>query len=330
MNIQHNTQQHSLMRSRHTSLTLKSICQYAVLFLTLLMLASCSFSKKTPENTGSTRVIKKKIVMTGFAIPYPNQVSDVSDMAQGLPREMLARLERSGSFLVRQSPNLLSYDLKQSTPSAKLVKQVAAENDAQFVISGEVRNAGIRTDKKYFGLWETKQRHIEIEFSIYDGLSGAFLSKHHLYRAAEDESKIGADKPFGSVVFYATEYGKAIDAVLEESVSWIRRDLSFYPMAAKIIHIADKQITFDAGVTSNVTVGDVALVVANADQLPFAGLKAMQSQSMQYGTAQGSLGKLTVSQAQLSFSIGSINADDKNMTSLAKVGDLVLFDPNFQ
>jgi hypothetical protein len=307
---------------------LKILKRVGLLFImmTLTLTLSSCMSKAVPNKTQETRVLKKKIIMTGFAIPFPVQVSDVQDISQGLPREILNRLEKSGNFLIRQSPNLLSYDFKQGTPDARLVKQVAAENDAQFVISGEVSNAGVQSDKKYWGLWETRKRQIEIEFTIYDGASGVFLSKHHIYRNAEDDSKIGMEKPFGSAVFFATPYGKAIDAVIEESVGWIRRDLSFYPMMAKIIKVTDQNITLDVGVTSNVWVGDKALVVVNEDQLPINGLTSSQSITVKYGMAQASLGNVSITQSQLNFSVGKVDAEKRQDQYALKVGDSVRFD----
>lgn len=307
-------------------------------WLMLLVATQISCATKSnaviPEQTkpvqnqivGVERVLKKKIVMTGFAVNIPAQVQDIDDIAQGLPREILSRLEHSGSFLVRQSPNLLSYDLKQPAPPAKLVQQVAAENDAQFVIAGEIRNAGVRVEKKYFGLWENRNRHIEIEFSIYDGMSGAFLSRHHLYRPAEDDSKIGRDKPFGSVVFYATHLGKAIDSIVDESVAWIRKDLAPFPLIAKIIKRTDKQIVLDAGLSSNLEVGDQALLVADFDHLPVLGLSAQQAKPLQYGIPQASLGKMVITQVQLPFAVAEIQATAENDIAPLKVGDFVRFD----
>ena len=299
----------------------------AVLGVTLLTQSSCGlFSKTVAPLPAVERVLKKKVVMTGFAVNVAAQVQDLDDIAQGFPREILNRLERSGSYIVRQSPNLLSFDLKQAAPTAKMVQQVAAENDAQFVISGAIRNAGVRSDKQFFGLWESKSRHIEIEFSIYDGLSGAFLSRHLLYRPAEDDTKVGRDKPFGSVAFYATSFGKAVDSVIEESVAWIRKDLAPFPLMAKIIKIKDKQIIFDAGLSSNIIVGDQALVVSDYDQLPTLGLSAQQARPLQYGIPQASMGKMKVVQVQLPFAVAELQDDQSNKEVQVKVGDFVRFD----
>lgn len=305
----------------------RGLLSLALLLIFSLSLSACSlFAKPKPAPVVEHRVLKKKIVMTGFAVKVPLQVQDLDDVAQGIPREMLSRLERSGNFLTRQSKDLLSFDIKQDSPSAKLVKQVAADNDAQFVVAGEVRNAGIRSDKKFLGMWETRSRHIEIEFTIYDGMTGAFLSRHHLYRPAEDEGKVGRDKPFGSVAFYATNFGKAIDAVLEESVAWIRKDLAAFPMMSRIIQVNGNQIMLDAGVNSSLIVGDVGLVVSEYDQLPAMGLTALQARPSYYGAPQASMGKVQLNQTQLQFAMGEVEDNGQAKAVKVKVGDFVRFD----
>ncbi len=305
----------------------RGLLSLVLLLIFSLSLSACSlFAKPKPAPVVEHRVLKKKIVMTGFAVKVPLQVQDLDDVAQGIPREMLSRLERSGNFLTRQSKDLLSFDVKQDTPSAKLVKQVAADNDAQFVVAGEVRNAGIRSDKKFLGMWETRIRHIEIEFAIYDGMTGALLSRHHLYRPAEDEGKVGRDKPFGSVAFYATNFGKAIDAVLEESVAWIRKDLAAFPMMSRIIQVNGNQIMLDAGVNSSLIVGDVGLVVSEYDQLPAMGLTALQARPSYYGAPQASMGKVQLNQTQLQFAMGEVEDNAQAKAVKVKVGDFVRFD----
>ncbi|WMW81999.1 flagella assembly protein FlgT middle domain-containing protein [Undibacterium cyanobacteriorum] len=302
---------------------------YVLLAATALSLSSCGLFVKPvkTENLVAERVLKKKIVMTGFAVNMPLQVQDLDDVAQGVPRELLERLQRSGNFLVRQSKNLLSYDFQQETPSAQLVRQVAAENDAQFVIAGEIRNAGVRTDSKYWGLWETRKRQIEIDFAIYDGISGAFISRHHLYRPAEDDAKVGRDKAFGSVAFYATSFGKALDSVLQEAVGWIRQDLAPYPMMARILDIKGDRIVLDAGVQSNLVVGDPALVVAQYDQLPTLGLSSTQAKPLQYGIPQVSMGIAKIIQVQHPFAVAELRDTPATADFKVKVGDYVRFDP---
>ncbi len=320
-----------------SGLTIRRFILLSCLFLFAAQTA-CTWSPPRREWDSTSlprvRVLKKKIVMTAFVVKAPIQVQDIDDIAQGIPHEMLSRLEYSGSFLVRQSKNLLSYERVQAEPSTELVKQVARENDAQFVIAGEVRSAGVRSDKKYFGLWETRHRQIEIEFAIYDGYSGAFLSRHHLMRATDNEGAIGRDKVFGSVAFYATDFGRAIDSLLQESVAWIRTDLASFPMMARIIQVNGNEFSIDAGLGANLIVGDTGLLIQEADQLPLTGLSAQQSKPLQYGLAQSNLGVFKIIQVQYPFAIGQKQeqqaANNETATSAPgfeiKVGDLVRFD----
>lgn len=296
------------------------------LLILSLSLSACSLFSKPKAVQYHDRVLKKKVVMTAMAVKLASQVRDVDDIAQGMPREILSRLDSSGSFLVRQSHNLLSFDLQQEAPSTRLVQQVAAEHDAQFVIAGEIRNAGVRVEPRFLGLWEHRQRHIEIEFAIYDGVTGVRISRHHLFRPAGDDSRIGRDKPFGSVTFYATQFGQAIDAVMQESVAWIRQDLANYPMLAKIVQVKDQQIYLDAGANSNLIVGDAGLAVAAFEHLPAWGIKAQQSQPVAYGVAQASMGWVKVAQVQMPFSILELKDVAPSDALQLKVGDFVRFD----
>lgn len=279
---------------------------------------------ETGQNPIPGHVFRKKILATAFAVNRQAQVADIDNIAQNFPRELMLRLENSRKFLSRNSPDLLSYTMQQETPSVQLIKQVAAEHDSQFVIAGEIRNAGVQVEKKYFGLWENHKRHIDIEFAIYDGLSGALLARHNLQRQTEDQSMVGRDKPFGSAVFFATSYGKALDAMLAEAEQLITQDLAPFPLLAKILKVGNGQVVLDAGATSAIAAGDLASVEAAQNELPTLGLRSHQSRPAMYGMAQTNVGKLAIIQVQYLFSVGELSAEIK--PAQLHVGDYVRFD----
>lgn len=276
------------------------------------------------QNRAPEHIFRKKILATAFAVNRLAQVADIDNIAQNFPRELLLRLENSRKFLTRNSPDLLSYTRQQETPSVKLIKQVAAEYDSQFVIAGEIRNAGLDIEKKYFGLWENRKRHIDIEFAIYDGLSGALLARHNVRRQTEEQTSVGRDKPFGSAVFFATSYGKVLDSLLEESAQLIEQDLAPFPLLAKILKVSNGQVVLDAGATSAIAKGDLASVEAANHELPTQGLRSHQSLPAMYGVAQTNVGKLTIIQVQYLFSVGELSAQIK--PDQLHVGDYVRFD----
>lgn len=284
--------------------------------------ASVRESLITNRETG--HIIKKKILATAFAVNKPVQVQDIDDIAQGFPRELLRRLENSKEFLTRSSPNLLSFTLQQENPSVALVRQVANEHDSQFIITGEIRNAGLHIEKKFFGLWTTRKRHLEIELAVYDGLSGVLLARHTLQKQADDIGQVGREQVFGSAAFFAGSYGKVINVVLEEAAQLVLQDLQALPVMAKILKIANGQAVLDAGAASAISAGDLASVVITANTLPAVGLKALQAAPPVLGAAQSSLGKLAIIQVQQSFAIAELSPEMK--ADEVKVGDFVRFD----
>ncbi len=270
------------------------------------------------------RQFKKKIVATAFAVNKPAQLADIDDISHGFPRELLHRLENSRMFLTRSSPNLLSFAFEQDVPGVPLIRQVAAENDSQFVIAGAIRNAGVLSTQKLLGLWTTKTRMIEIEFAIYDGVSGALIASHVAAAEAGDQAVVGREKAFGSAAFFNTGFGKAIDVLLKDAVQKIVSDLQTRPMLSKILKINKGRITIDAGASSAVETGDLAAVLARADELPATDLVADRAQPLAYGVMQNSPGKLAVVQVQDLFSIAELAVDVK--PEGVKVGDFVRFD----
>lgn len=270
------------------------------------------------------RPFKKKILATAFVVNKLGQVTDIDNIEQGFPRELLRKLELSHKFLIRSSNNLLSFSNQPENPGLRLVKQVAAENDSQFVIAGEIRNAGIGIEKKYWGLWKTNKRHIEIEFAVFDGLSGALLAKHNVFKRADDKATVGLDKPFGSAAFYATSYGKAINELLDESASLITKDLESHAVLAKILKIENGQIVIDAGKSSEILAGDLATVEVFNNELPTSGLNSSQAKPLEYGLAHASVGKIAIIQTQQLFSVGELSAEVKPED--VKVGDFVRFE----
>ena len=171
----------------------------------------------------------RSILMTGFAVNHPTQVTDIDDIALGFPRELARRLEQDQQFYVRMTPELLSYDWELTPPTTKMLAQVAAAYDARYVISGDIRNAGIHSVPTIFGLWEKKFREIGVEITVYDAKAGTLIEKFRFNQVASGDVTIGADRTFDGEAFRAVPFGKAIDAVIEQAGEAIRTRLITRP-----------------------------------------------------------------------------------------------------
>lgn len=182
-----------------------------------LFCAVASAQAPTPARNG--------VLLTGFAVNQPAQMQDIDDMAHGFPRELARRLQARQAWPVRTSPDLLSWDWRQGAPSAGLLSQTATLYDSRFIVSGEIRNAGVYIQKRFFGLWETKKRSVEVEIHVYDARSGGLLARHDFARTVDGDVYIGREQVFGGAGFVATPFGAGIAQLLDEAALAIVADL---------------------------------------------------------------------------------------------------------
>lgn len=272
-----------------------------------------------------TRFYRKKIVATAFAVNQPalGQVQDIDDIAQGIPTEIIHRLEQLGDFLGRRSTNLLSYSGGDEAPSFKLVRQVANEFDGQFVLTGAVLHAGNSREAKYLGLWHKDTRYIEIELALYDAISGALIDKRRVFGETTDVNPVGRGKRFGSASFLRTGFGQAMNSVLRDAVQFVSETLEPMPMMARILKIHDGEVTFDAGSTSLVAIGDNADAIGFNNELPAKSLTSSRAVIQQFGVPHGKVATVNAIQVFPTFTVAKLDDDTKQAD--ISVGDFVRF-----
>ncbi|MBC3935554.1 hypothetical protein H8K47_09285 [Undibacterium sp. CY7W] len=168
----------------------------------------------------------RSILLTGFAVNKPAQFSDVDDIAQGFPREVARVLEQTQQFGVRTIPDLLSMDWQLNPPTVGFLAQVAKNFGVRYVISGDIRNAGIRNTPVLFGLWSKKTRAIEVELNVFDAKAGVLVAKYRLSGTAEGDVTIGRQHVFGGDGFAASAYGKAILELAQKAAQSITIQLA--------------------------------------------------------------------------------------------------------
>jgi len=183
------------------------------------------------------------------------------------------------------------------------ILQIAGESGAQFLISGMVVDAGI--SKEGWSLFGgNKRRHIEIELSIYDGHTGAFLLSRRLEELAKGDVIVGNNKPFGSSIFFETEFGKAINRLIDSAVTEIQYALENAPFSANIIKVEGKRVFLDAGSDSLLKQGDKIVAYVGDARNPIAGLKGSV-----LGDAERAADTITLTQVKPQFSIGELSGD---------------------
>jgi hypothetical protein len=271
---------------------------------------------------GTAPVVKKKIALVQFDVANTQHVDDINNVYDGLPLALASRLEASGGFLTTYTGRSIPAEAGEAQRAD--ITQIAEEAGAQFLIYGTVVNAGTKQEKGFLGtsIGGSTKRHIEVEFSVYDGLTGARLLQRRLDEQAQGEVRVGNNKPFGSSIFFETELGQALNRLLDLAVKDIRATLEDVPFSAHVIRAEAKKVFLDAGSDALLKPGD-RLVVYVRDAAPVVGLKGSV-----LGVTDRAADTATLTQVQPQFSIGELSDEAAKLG--IKAGSTARIDPIVQ
>ncbi|MDO8812668.1 MAG: flagella assembly protein FlgT middle domain-containing protein [Gallionella sp.] len=246
---------------------------------------------------------KKKIAITQFDVVNTIHVDDINNIYDGLPIALSNRMEASGRFLSAYTGR--SIPMEAGAQQRETIIQVAGETGAQFLISGMVVNAGISHGK---WPWDAKKRHFEVELSIYDGATGTRLMLRRLAELAQGDIVLGNNKPFGSNIFFETEFGKAANRLIDSAVKEIQEALENVPFSAHILRTEGRKVFFDAGSDSLLEPGDKLVAYAIDARTPVEGL-----QGSILGVTERAADTATLIHVKPQFSIGELSEDAEKL-----------------
>lgn len=256
------------------------------------------------KNAALIQPPKKKIALAQFDVANTIHVDDINNIYDGLPVALSKRMEASGRFLPAYTGRPIPTE--PGAQQREAIIQAAMETGAQFLISGVVANA-----EKSRGKWSLdtpfgapEKRHLEVEISIYDGVTGARLMSRRLTEQSQGEVAVGNNKPFGSSIFFETEFGKAANRLIDSAVREIQEALENVPFSTHIIRTEGKKLFFDAGSDSLLKPGDKLVAYAIDTQAPVAGL-----QGSILGVTERAANMAILTQVNTQFSIGELQED---------------------
>jgi len=224
---------------------------------------------------------RKKIATVYVPIAQPGQIgiNDYFDYEKGVPSELARRLAATGAFLSRDAGDFSLYQYTAQAPTITRVMpdgrpaivRLAEQLDAQFVVSGVIRDLGVQWETGLFAsLLDSpatpRARHLDIEFFIHDTLSGALLARHPYSRTIRGNELVpAAPVRFGTPEFTQNPFGQAFGQILDAEVEAIKRLLQCRPFVMKVLDQKNSRLYLDAGADSKVQVGDV-VTLYDADQ----------------------------------------------------------------
>lgn len=268
---------------------------------------------RLPSNAARYR---KKISVTQFDVADRHQISDMPGIEQELARELQRRLENTGLVLAKDGADYRLPETQQYTLNGEpvsyhhAVNRLAEQLGSQFVVSGSIVDMGVSSR------WLRTTRHIVLDLAVFDALSGALVSRHRINERVAGAGYMPADMRFGSVDFLVSEYGSTLDRVLDQLAIRIIDDLSILPFAAKVLHVDGTTVTFNAGATSLVGVGDKLMAYQLAEHPVFD-----QPGKRFLGIKESPSASLVVKVVQPQFAVAELESAEVTMHP----GDVVRF-----
>lgn len=251
--------------------------------LTVTIEATISDSEHSCHFTSSQ--YRKRIAATYFPMINPQHigVNDFYNFDKGISRVLLNKLRLTGNFLTREASDISLYEDPLQAPyisqeeltDDNLLTRFAHHRNVQYVISGVIRDLSTEIEKSHYRdsqflpTFKTfigskpalDRRNIGIDIYVHDTLTGELVSQNS-YRKNVKGSDVIPDRAiaFGSGAFFNTEFGRTFNNILNIEVQRIKELLSCRPFTMKVIDQKDGKLYLNAGLSSNVKVGDILTV----------------------------------------------------------------------
>jgi curli biogenesis system outer membrane secretion channel CsgG len=252
-------------------------------------------------------------------------------IGEGLAEMLTSELSKTGQFIVVERQALGDIVKEQELGQSGLIRgETAARTGqilgAQIVVRGAVTEfeerasgggAGIRFPR--FGAeGSVSNAHVAVDIRLIDASTGQVIASHNAAKSAPSAGGgIGArvgTVTFGGDAFFQTPLGQATRAAMQDALQFIMATaFKAVVPSFSIVKVEGQSAFINAGVNSNVRVGDVFMVYSKGEDL------VDQDTGLKLGSDVRMVGSIQVTNVQEKFSIGTIRGGAGAM----KRGDLV-------
>ncbi|SMC28581.1 Flagellar assembly protein T, middle domain [Andreprevotia lacus DSM 23236] len=290
---------------------------------------------------------KRKVLVTPFWLTRPAQANDLADPGNGFQHVLADRLGNGGRFLTYLGADELAFAPQPGVIDPQLrpeqVRQLARRYGVQFIIGGLVHDlstSGVKYRPVYgqeirpeerkitFALpllgWlgagvksMPKARQVDMEVYLFDGVSGALVSRHRGQQVASGQVMARPDQAVDSAGFAQGDLGQTVGSVLDQLAQQVSGDVACIPFSARIVRVEGRRLYFDAGTVSGIAPGDVLQLYRLRAGQDLQALSALDAQGQ--GLVEDLAGSVRVEQVQPLFATALAEG------SQPEIGDYVRF-----
>lgn len=275
---------------------------------------------------------KIRIAVTAFENKVKTPIPDARwKIGEGLAEMLTSELSKTGQFIVVERQALGDIVKEQELGQSGLVRgETAAQTGqvlgAQIIVRGAVTEfeeqtsgggAGVRS-RNFSIEGSASSAHVALDIRLIDASTGQVIASHNAAKTVPSAGGgFGArsgNVTFGGDIFFQTPLGQATRAAMQDALQFIMATaFKAVTPSFSIVKVEGGMAYVNAGVNSNVRVGDVFMVYSKGEELvdPDTGLKL--------GSDERLIGSIRLTNVQEKFSIGTVLGGAGTM----KRGDLV-------
>lgn len=291
------------------------------------------------------RFLARRIVTSYFQLERPADAGDLGSIATWFPGELvrLFNLRRETQALYAGTMSVFPGGrMLEASAAADTVREIGRREGAQFVLAGRiidtaVTRRGPRVDvfgsgtPSRQGTYYTGplagllglsvrnvpvERRFEVEYWLYDTLSGGILLRDNLRRVARGDVHPQSSRVFNVDAMVESDYGQAMGQVLEEVAAKVSSAVQCLPFATRVARVEGDQVYLSAGALDGLAVRDRLVVYK-----PRPATEIRRTDGEVLGVPELQLGDVEIEQVQPRFAVARL----RNGKLKVDAGDWVRF-----
>ena len=291
------------------------------------------------------RLLGRRMVATYFEVGKPQDASDLGNLATWLPSALVQRLNRQRDVRALDAGAVSLFPggrVQEPWQAGDAVRDIGRREDVQFVLAGRVVDTSVTRKEPRAsafgvgtpgaqGLYYTGPfagflggavrvvpvaRQFEMEYWLYDALSGSVLLNDRVKREARGDVHAESLRTFEAEVFERTDYGREVMGALDGVTVKLAATMHCLPFVARVVRVDGQRIYLSAGVQDGLASDDRLLLYK---QQPKTEIRRPDGTVL--GMPEQMIGDVTLVQVQPRFSIAEV----RNARGKVDVGDWVRF-----
>jgi hypothetical protein len=291
------------------------------------------------------RFLARRIVATYFQLERPQDASDLGSIANWFPGELvrLFNLRRETQALYAGGLSIFPGGrMQEASAAAETVRELGRREGAQFVLAGRIVDTAVTRSEPRVGLFESGtpngqgsyytgplagvlglslrqvpvERRFELEYWLYDTLSGGILLRDNLRGMAYGDVHPQSARVFNRDAMVQSEYGQAIGRILEEVAAKVSSTVQCLPFATRVARVDGERVYLSAGALDGLAVRDRLVIYKPR---PATEIRRLDGEVL--GVPEQQLGDVEIEQVQPRFAVARL----RNGKLKVDVGDWVRF-----